>query len=645
MAALDRIGGIASEVGLAIKAPCTVATTGANILLAGVQVVDGVTVGNANERVLVKDQADQTTNGIYIASSGTWTYAQDAGGNTDWSKGTLVVVQSGTVNGGSLFEQTCTDTPIVIGTSLLAFALYAATVKGGTGISVTGTNPTTVALAAGAVLPSVTEYGTGGYVVGSGGDDTAAFVACAAANAKFRVPPGSFNLNPGHLTLQSAGCGIIGDGTDTTIITLTGTGSSGIVVPAGATQPDLRNFKLTRSGTAVAGGTNLDLSGGVNEGCLEDLVIEKGYINLLLGPTDSGRVTRVTCQKGQQDGILRQNTASSGSLQWQFDDVLSTQNVGWGMSTIALNIGPSQITVGEDRSCQTFANSLGGKRYIGLAAIPINGIRDRQGFYGADGGDEIYLDTYNTGGNAHRIEAPTIELAGTQATGPSLGTAATNVGCGVKISANNGIVHVTTPVITNVSSDGIQDLSTAGNYTGQGTPLLEVIGGSITNVGLGGNVSLARGIASVGSGSLIAIGVRIGNIGSNTTQQYGITMGASTVGNVVIGNNLNGNTTLGLLNASTDTTNVIEHNLGYNPIGVTAAATIGASPATITAGPTRETHYVNQSATNTATIAKGGQKIATLAGSSTYYIVELGPNESYVVTWATTAPTYTKDVH
>lgn len=89
----------------------------------------------------------------------------------------------------------------------------------------------------------------------------------------------------------------------------------------------------------------------------------------------------------------------------------------------------------------------------------------------------------------------------------------------------------------------------------------------------------------------------------------------------------------------------IHDNAGYNPVGVTAAANVGASPATITAGPSPETHYLNQSGTNTATVAKGTKQIAALKDASTYYPVHLGPNESYIVTWLTTQPTYTKDVH
>lgn len=120
MATIDRRSSLASEVALAIKAPALVATT-ANITLSGIQVIDGVTVGNSNERVLVKNQTDTTQNGIYLANSGNWTLAPDAQGNTDWANGTSVAVASGVANGGIIYIQTGTDSPIVIGTSHLTF--------------------------------------------------------------------------------------------------------------------------------------------------------------------------------------------------------------------------------------------------------------------------------------------------------------------------------------------------------------------------------------------------------------------------------------------------------------------------------------------------------------------------------------------
>jgi hypothetical protein len=65
---------------LAWKAPVRVATTGANITLSGLQTIDGVALAAGN-RVLVKDQTDAITNGIYAANTGPWVRTSDAAGN------------------------------------------------------------------------------------------------------------------------------------------------------------------------------------------------------------------------------------------------------------------------------------------------------------------------------------------------------------------------------------------------------------------------------------------------------------------------------------------------------------------------------------------------------------------------------------
>jgi hypothetical protein len=106
---------------LAWKAPVLVATTGANITLSGVQAIDGITVGNNNERVLVKDQADPTTNGFYNAATGPWTRTVDAANNSQFATGLQVVVTNGTVNGGKTYELTSPN-PITLGTSALTLA-------------------------------------------------------------------------------------------------------------------------------------------------------------------------------------------------------------------------------------------------------------------------------------------------------------------------------------------------------------------------------------------------------------------------------------------------------------------------------------------------------------------------------------------
>lgn len=175
---------------------------------------------------------------------------------------------------------------------------------------------------------------------------------------------------------------------------------------------------------------------------------------------------------------------------------------------------------------------------------------------------------------------------------------------------------------------------------------------SITNSRVQANGQSASGTLSgiridTGVSNVSILGNRLGpaDIAINS-QKYGLDISAAGNSNItVINNDVNGNGTAGINNASTATNNRIVDNPGFNPVGTTAAANVCASPCTITAGPSPETHYLRQNGTNTATVTKGGQQVATLAAATTYYQFDLFPNESIVVTWATTTPTDTKDVH
>jgi uncharacterized cupin superfamily protein len=97
---LDRLQGARSTLGM--KTPVRVATT-ANITLSGLQAIDGITVAE-NDRVLVKDQTDETENGPYAASSGEWSRTKDFDGSGDFVQGTLVPVAAGTANVGTVWR-------------------------------------------------------------------------------------------------------------------------------------------------------------------------------------------------------------------------------------------------------------------------------------------------------------------------------------------------------------------------------------------------------------------------------------------------------------------------------------------------------------------------------------------------------------
>jgi len=112
----DVINSVSTSV--AVKAPCKVATT-ANITLSGQQTIDGVAVVTG-DRVLVRSQTDSVDNGIWEVSTSSWTRTDDFDGNRDVVKGTIIIVNSGTVNGNKAFSVVTSD-PIVIGTTAITF--------------------------------------------------------------------------------------------------------------------------------------------------------------------------------------------------------------------------------------------------------------------------------------------------------------------------------------------------------------------------------------------------------------------------------------------------------------------------------------------------------------------------------------------
>lgn len=113
---LDQIDGFSGM--LALKQPVRLATVAPHPL-EGLGAVDG-TVPAEGDRVLVKANADQSQNGLYVASSGVWSRAVDLDATGKVVKGTQVWVTDGATMAGTLWIVSAAN-PIHIDTSPLTW--------------------------------------------------------------------------------------------------------------------------------------------------------------------------------------------------------------------------------------------------------------------------------------------------------------------------------------------------------------------------------------------------------------------------------------------------------------------------------------------------------------------------------------------
>ena len=173
-----------TATGLTFKDAVRVASTGSNVnITAPGTTIDSVSLNNG-DRVLLKDQSDQTTNGIYIfnGASSPMTRSPDANSSGEVNPGMFLLVTSGTLNADIGFVLATTGV-ITLGATDLSFVAFSSgggSVTAGNGIHVAGS------------VVSVQTVNSGRITVSSSGVDLATMGG---------LTPGTYN----NLTIDAYG--------------------------------------------------------------------------------------------------------------------------------------------------------------------------------------------------------------------------------------------------------------------------------------------------------------------------------------------------------------------------------------------------------------------------------------------------------
>ena len=169
---------VAMATGLHWLASAEVATT-TNITLSGLQTIDGYTT-LVSDRVLVKNQTDPTTNGVYLAATGAWTRSPDAT-SVSAINNSAIAVLNGTTQGNSTWIESLTV--VTVGTSPIQYTSFSG--------SVPFTAGTAISISSGAIS---VKLGAGVNIDGSNN-------LIAATNSPFGITTvdalGAFSIAPG----------------------------------------------------------------------------------------------------------------------------------------------------------------------------------------------------------------------------------------------------------------------------------------------------------------------------------------------------------------------------------------------------------------------------------------------------------------
>lgn len=335
-------------------------------------------------------------------------------------------------------------------------------------------------------------------------DDTAAINADLAQGGYWTLPPGR-TCNVTQLNITQNNTRLSGTGMNSSIIQGTAAGLPTVNVSQ-LVNVYLDGFQVTKSGVATAGGTGIKYNGECQYCVIDGVFVQKNWVGFALQSAGVSYFRHSMSQYNLNDGVVFTNSAVSGALQWDLDDVFSGQNAGRGFFVTPGVGGPIGIALGSWHNVRTFGNTGVGVGAVGTPSIPINGIRITKGFFGADGNHEIFLDTY---GGLHTINSTYVELAGSGLTGPTFSTPASNTGDGIRITANNLDVGISGLYANGNHDSGINTSATVST---------NVSGVRISNHGLNGILAANCALLQVTGTNFVSNGTNI-NCSTNSGSQ------------------------------------------------------------------------------------------------------------------------------
>ena len=475
--------------GLAIKAPVVCATTGANIALAGAQAIDGVTVGNNNERVLVKDQTDQTTNGLYNANSGPWTRTIDANSNDQWAQGTQLLVTQGAQHALTSWQVTAAN-PIVLGTSAITF-------------TTSGSIP---------FVPTVREINTTAPLAG-GGTLATDLTLSISINSSLQVVSGALAV----ATLAGVA--------HKWVSSFNAAGQPQLTQPAfadlSATPTTLSGYGITSPLPVAQGGTNAAAASGT-------------ALDNITGFSSTGFLTRTGAGtyvfQSATGGITNANLANSTISGVSLGGTLGTLTFGTHLAAGGSSYnGSAGVTISTDATAANTASTIMARDGSGQVAATT--------FTGALTG-HASLDLPLTGGN---VTGPVTFSAALTYGGVALSNSVTGTGSMVLASSPT----LTTPAIASGSPTAAGALGysagtlnygdTSANHTLVSTDQVQTVSNKVINgasntltVRLGSDVTGTLPVASGGTNAAAASGTALDNITGFASTGFLIRTGAGT---------------------------------------------------------------------------------------------------------------------